>query len=318
MKLLSLIMLLLSFAALADYHDLERFRRVQKLDYGDGMMEAGLITNGGMEVFYTIPGLYDVYIRMTTEYVEDRITVQILAEDKLISFETTSTAGAGPVRAKVQAVDKGESRGSYPEYWYNYTVTAELGETTVTLGTGVVGGPSVETPYQVTGPIEYSACDGCEHGDQLMVGMINVMGLDFGGHYVADCEGEFSPMMAQLIAPLDYLDTANGDIIGIGVPFTFVGKINLFTSDLVESLDQVWNAPAGGQLYIGRSTNLTVSRFLESLIIRTALKLGRDSFELRDDIIKDGKFALEGADVLTFTYQTVKIRTDLRTARTLP
>ena len=318
MKLFPLILLFASFAALADYRDLERFRRVQKLDFGDGMVEAGLITNGGEEVFYYIPSLYDVHIRMTTAYVEDRITVQILTDGKLITFETTSTAGAGPVRAKVQAVKLGDARSYYPEFWFDYTITAELGETTVTLGDGVIGGPAVNEAYTATGPIRYSGCDGCEHGDQLMVGMVNVVDQNFGEHYIADCEGDFSPLMAQLIAPLDYLDPANGDIVGIGAPFTFVGKINLFTTDLIETLDALWYAPAGGQVYIGYSTNMPVARFLESLIVRTATLLGRDSFEIRDDVIQNGKFALESGDVLAFTYQGVKIRTDLRTARTLP
>lgn len=158
----------------------------------------------------------------------------------------------------------------------------------------------IDAKGKYTSPIEYLACDGCEHGDQFFItskfGDINVVFQDFGALYTPTCDEELHPWLSKLI--------------DLKVPFTYYGSIDASSPDLWEGLNDHWMA-AKGSLLIGSKNENVFSRFMQLLIFKAAEAAGENPLAAYDDVIEKGQFVDFKDNVLSFEYKGAVINFEL-------
>lgn len=315
-----LIFSLSSFAqGLHVYENLKKLNRVITFEVDGVKHKAGFLTAGGMDAYFT--GLEydaggDFRLHITGEYDKPDMKVEILSvsDETLITFSLVAGTFTGVVEGDKAQIEVGHQSLLYTDgnrdYWAKYKVKKNLGKVRLTLKTPFNGASAINAPFKVTSPMEFLGCDGCEHGDQLLVGKVNVFqSKSFGKYYVEDCGGTVLPLLEQLLS--------NTDHKVLNVPFTFKGLINMDTTDLLEEIGNLWVGTDEGQVFVGPTTKLPVSSFLDSLIVRAAVILKTESHKIWKDATQNGKFTSYQNDVLTFQYKNAVIKTNLKTATTL-
>ncbi len=291
--------------------------RVLTLTVDGKEYQAGFVENGWNIAFYAVAGMGERdFIQVSRPDDHGDYNVEALIGNRLLQFEVPRHSRASTFSAKVRPIRRGrvEQNQRGVEHWSEYSSTGE--DTTLEVGlTRLSGYPGIGTEETVTGPITYSACDGCEHGDQLMIQSegrrpmkVNLVDLNWGAYYVEDCEGTVHRLLTRLFTDVEE------DGTGLGVPFTFKGLINMGTTDLLETVGDFWVADKRqGQVFIGHTTRLPVARWLDSLVHHVSGVLRLQSHQIWDDVLATGQFSVRG-DVLVFIYRNAVVETNLRTA----
>lgn len=322
MKLLfTLFFLILSALSLAQAQDsiipqdMRNYSRVQKIIFDGKEIDAGFMHHTYRAAHFVVPYDWDSFVRITYKWEEKSYLVELLDRDRIVTFSVQDGNASGEFKATVQAVkinqyEQTELGGG--TYWFSHTLIGDASETTVTLVQPLMSSRSISEEITVTGKMNFNPCDGCEHGDQFMIGSVNTVKLDFGDYYIGDCEGTVHPILAQLLEEL--WDDETSTNVALGVPFTFKGLVNLNGSDMIEDTDSHWIADnRQGQVYIGNTTKLPLRKFLDSIIFRTAFIMNVQPNTIWEDVIQNGKFTEYKNDILIFTYQNVVIKTNLST-----
>lgn len=296
--------------------ELKDLNRVMKITMDGKEYESGFMFINDSSAYYSIPDEYDVKLRASRGYKGPHYKVEFLIEDALISFKMKVGSKAKKFKAtKTRVVIKrSQSNRVGLEYWSEFELTNEVSEVSIALGQTLTGSDSIGAPLTLSGPIEFSGCDGCEHGDQVMINngkdTVNLADLNWGGYYVPDCPGTVHRLLEQLMYD-QWEDT------GLAVPFTFKGLINMNTGDLLETVGSYWLADKReGEVFIGHTTQVSVSRFLDSIIFKTAYTLNVEAHEIWDDVLENGNFTSYEGDELIFVYKGVTLKTDLKTLKT--
>ncbi len=308
--LLSLCVSLTSFAQeLSIYESLKKLNRVVKLTVDGKALDFGFKDGGGMEAFYAGPGYEnEIAMRVEGDYTKANLKVEIMIDDTVYSFPLESGLVTGTFKANKITIKKIQERFTDNEshMWNDYKTVKKLGTVDVVVKTPFNGSKYINQVVTVTGPLKFNPCDGCEHGDQMMIKTTNVVNsTSFGSYYIEGCEGEVFPLLMQLFAH------------ELSVPFTYKGLINMDVKDYYEDVGSMWMGTKAGQIFVGPTTKLPLSRFLDSLVVRTAVLLKLESHKIWDDVVKNGKFIGYANDVLTFQYKSAIIKTNLKTATTL-
>lgn len=256
---------------------------------------------------------YDNIEMSITKASSTTYKVQILVEhDELITFVVDGrTTGKVPAEhVQVNAGPRLETR-NLNTYHYQFTTIGAAKPIFVELKSPLLGKENVVEVVTRTGSMDFNPCDGCEHGDQLVLNNVNVIGMDLGTYYEGDCEGKFHRLLAQLLV---YNSAEEKD--GLSVPFTYKGNLNFDMTDLVEDVDSLWNADVNGKLTIG-TTTIPVPRFLDSMVYKVAEKLKKEAHSIWDDVMEKGEFTSFKNNVLTFKYKNVEVKTDLKTGNSI-
>lgn len=286
--------------------ELQGLNRVQRIVIDNEQSDFGFMT-GYQSAQYK--SAYDSVEMSINKVTATTFKVQILIKfDQLITFVIDGKT-TGKVAAELLQVDNGdaiETPGNN-SYHYQFTPKGPAKKIFVEVKSPLLGKSNLVEVITRTGPMDFNPCDGCEHGDQLVLKNINVIAMDLGKYYEGDCEGKFHRLLAQLLV---YNSTEEKD--GLSVPFTYKGNINFDTSDLVEDIDSLWNADEHGKLTIG-TTSIPVPRFIESMVYKVAAKMKKDPNAIWEDVMDKGEFTTFSKNVLTFKYKDVEIKTDLAT-----
>jgi hypothetical protein len=239
--------------------------------------------------------------------------VQILIEnDRLITFVVDGKQ-TGKIEAQSVKVNAGptiETPGNN-SYHYQLSTIGAYEKIAVELKSPLLGKANLVEVITRTGPMDFNACDGCEHGDQLILNNVNVIAMELGNYYEGDCSGTFHRLLAQLLI---YNSTEEKD--GLKVPFTYKGNLNFDMTDLVEDVDSLWNADAHGKLTIG-TTDIPVPRFIDSMVYKVAEKMKVEAHTIWDDVMDKGEFTAFSKNVLTFKYKNIEVKTDLKTGNSI-
>lgn len=143
---------------------------------------------------------------------------------------------------------------------------------------------------KVTGTLEFDPCDGCEHGDWLLVKAendgprkVDVLPLDiWKNYYTADCPGTPHPWLVQLMK--------------LRVPVTYLGNVTHLDMKLWGG--EKWTA-LSGKITLGSSEKIELVPFLDSLAG------------------KNGRFISYVGEVLVFEYSGLSVAANLRTGEIL-
>ncbi|MES2526560.1 MAG: hypothetical protein V4598_05710 [Bdellovibrionota bacterium] len=239
--------------------------------------------------------------------------VQIFTEDdELITFviDGRTTGKVAAEKVKVKAGSSLETRGNN-SYHYQFTNLGAPEKISVELKSPLLGKANLVEVVTRTGSMDFNPCDGCEHGDQLVLDNVNVIEMELGTYYEGDCEGTFHRLLAQLLV---YNSAEEKD--GLSVPFTYKGSLNFDMTDLVEEVTGLWNADEHGKLTIG-TTTIPVPRFLDSMVYKVAEKMKVEAHKIWDDVMEKGEFTTLKNNVLTFKYKNVEVKTDLKTGNSI-
>ena len=306
----TIIALFFALSSLTAFAQIQGLNRVQRVVIGDQQHDFGFMTGTQIAQYKSA---YDSIEMSISKATASTFKVQILIEhDELITFvvdgRTTGTIQAEQVQVNAgQAV---ETRGNN-SYHYQFTAIGSPKKISVELKSPLLGKANLVEVVTRTGPMDFNPCDGCEHGDQLVLNNVNVIGMDLGNYYEGDCEGRFHRLLAQLLV---YNSTDDKD--GLSVPFTYKGQLNFDMTDLVEDVDSLWNADENGKLTIG-TTPIPVPRFIDSMVYKVAEKMKKEAHVIWDDVMEKGEFTSFNNNVLTFKYKNVEVKTDLRTGNSL-
>ena len=313
--LIALVLALTSLTAFAQLttslkKELHGLNRAQRIVIENEQHDFGFMT-GYQTAQYK--SAYDNVEMSITKATASTFKVQILIEhDQLITF-TVDGRTTGMVEAENVQVNAGprlETR-NLNSYHYQFTTTGPAKKISVELKSPLLGKENLVEVVNRTGAMDFNPCDGCEHGDQLVLNNVNVIGMELGNYYEGDCEGKFHRLLAQLLV---YNTTEDKD--GLSVPFTYKGHLNFDMTDLVEDVDSLWNADDNGKLTIG-TTTIPVPRFLDSMVYKVAEKMKKEAHSIWDDVMEKGEFTSFTNNVLTFKYMNVVIKTDLKTGNSI-
>lgn len=310
-SLIALFFVLASLPAFAQLttnltKELQGLNRVQKVAVDNEENAFGFMT-GYQSAQYK--SAYDTSELSISKVTATTYKVQILTDsNQLITFIIDGRT-TGKVAAEQVEVDHGASiqTPGNNSYHYQFTPKGPAKKIFVDVKAPLLGKSNLVEVITRTGPMEFNPCDGCEHGDQLVLKNINVIAMDLGNYYEGDCEGKFHRLLSQLLV---YNSTEEKD--GLSVPFTYKGNINFDMSDLVEDVDSLWNADDHGKLTIG-TTSIPVPRFIESMVYKVAAKTKKDPNAIWDEVMDLGEFTSYSKNVLTFKFKNVEIKTDLTT-----
>jgi hypothetical protein len=174
-------------------------------------------------------------------------------------------------------------------YWYEHELEGATEKPVSLRSTGPVFTADKRLqalqPLTVTGTLDFSGCDGCEHGDQFMLTgadktAVNVVEVGFGRYHEVDCPGTPHAWLARLIE--------------LEIELTFVGQVTALSNDLWEG--GFWTALKGGRLTFDRVGKVGVVEFLDSLP-------------------RDGKFTSYRDGVLVFRHARGEVRLYSRSGR---
>lgn len=290
--------------------ELQGLNRAQRIVIGDEQHDFGFMTGYQSAQFKSA---YDSIEMSISKATATTFKVQILIEnDQLITFVVDGRT-IGKVQAenvKVKAGQSIETRNNN-SYHYDFTTVGPAEKIFVELKSPLLGKANIVEVVTRTGSMDFNPCDGCEHGDQLILNSVNVIGMELGNYYEGDCEGKFHRLLAQLLV---YNSAEEKD--GLSVPFTYKGSLNFDMTDLVEDVDSLWNADEHGKLTIG-TTTIPVPRFLDSMVYKVAEKMKKEAHSIWDDVMEKGEFTTLSKNVLTFKYKNVEIKTDLKTGNSI-
>lgn len=289
------------------FQDLNRIQHVtlDGVDY-----EFGFVTEVDA-AYFQVP--YDQFqMSIQIPHKKTNFLINIVINDTLISFEVPNGSVKGKFEATKTSIKVTEYYDS-PSGISLFSSTKSTGpatKITIELKKPLFGTESISDIVTRTGSLDFNPCDGCEHGDQMLVNGINVVDLDFGAYYTADCSGTVHRLLGQLLE-FDP-NNENEDNNGLAVPFTFKGLINLDSGDLIEDLDTMWVADKkAGELFIGNTVNIPMPRFLDSMVYKVAQQLNVEAHTIWDDVMEKGNFTSYKNNVLTFTYKNVVVKTNL-------
>ncbi len=290
--------------------ELHALNRAQRIVIGEEQHDFGFMT-GYQSAQYK--SAYDSLEMSISKVSSTTYKVQILIEnDQLITFvvDGNTTGKVQAENVKVKAGQSIETRNNN-SYHYDFTSVGVAEKIFVELKSPLLGKANLVEVVTRTGTMEFNPCDGCEHGDQLVLNNVNVISMDLGNYYEGDCEGKFHRLLAQLLV---YNSTEEKD--GLSVPFTYKGNLNFDMTDLVEDVDSLWNANEHGKLTIG-TTSIPVPRFLDSMVYEVAEKMKKEAHAIWDDVMEKGEFTSFSKNVITFKYKNVEIKTDLKTGSSI-
>ena len=312
---IALLIAITSFSAFAQLStsltkELQGLNRAQRIVIENEQHDFGFMTGYQTAQFKSA---YDDIEMSIAKETATTFKVRILIEhDQLITFVVGGYT-TGKVQAETAKVNAGQSietRGNN-SYHYDFKPMGAAEKITVELKSPLLGKANLVEVVTRTGSMDFNPCDGCEHGDQLVLNNVNVIAMDLGNYYEGDCEGKFHRLMAQLLV---YNPTEEKD--GLSVPFTYRGNLNFDMTDLVEDVDSMWNADDHGKLTIG-TTNIPVPRFIDSMVYKVAEKLKVEAHKIWDDVMEKGEFTTLSKNVLAFKYKNVEVKTDLKTGNSL-
>lgn len=155
----------------------------------------------------------------------------------------------------------------------------------------------------VKGPMDFRPCDGCEHGDQLMIEgpsmTVNAVEMPFGRYYEADCRGKLHPWLEQMML--------------LGVPFVFKGGVTSLTMDLWEG--SFWTARMGA-IYLDAKAKVGLVEFLDSIPALIAESYDEKS-SWRWDLDQEGRFLKYEMSILVFRFEDREILLDTMSGKVL-
>ena len=148
---------------------------------------------------------------------------------------------------------------------------------------------------KTTSPANFYACDGCEHSDQLFVGKVNTIAIDFDKYYEEDCGGSFHPFFETLL--------------DMEIPMTFEGQVTSISSDLWEG--DFWSATPDGKLYLGKTKKILLIEFLNSLVDRFSKLTGKT---IRQNYLEEGMgIKKKNQNTISFVYVNKSIDVNIET-----
>lgn len=226
---------------------------------GEFFYRAGLDTEGNSRPFHSES---EVFGRVTPKR-GGGLRLEVLRGEPSVrlTFELASS-GAMPRLVAAEKVRLGKPVSvpdSGVEYWADATPTERLGAEAATLlssGSWVTDreGDRALDEVLLTGKLDFSPCDGCEHSDMILLEhgkqSIDVAPLGLKGYHLEDCPGELHPWLEKLLE--------------LKVPFTYRGRLTSITSSLWEG--QFWSAIGdASQLSLGSTLKLPLVRTLDRL-----------------------------------------------------
>ncbi len=304
------IVLLFALTSLSAFAQLQNLNRAQRIVIDNEQHDFGFMTGDQIAQFKSA---YDGIEMSITKATSTTFKVQILIEhDQLITFVVDGRT-TGKIQAEKSKVTKGQTIQTQNSNSYHYQLTAvgTAEKISVELKSPLLGKASISEIILRTGAMEFNPCDGCEHGDQLVLSNVNVIAMELGNYYEGDCSGTFQRLLAQLLV---YNPTEEKD--GLSVPFTYRGSLNFDMTDLVEDVDSLWNAGDHGKLSIG-TTTIPVPRFIDSMVYKVAEKMKVEAHKIWDDVMEKGEFTSYRNNTLTFQYKNVEVKADLKTGNSI-
>jgi len=288
--------------------------RIFKITLEGKQYEVGVKQVTNYSLYYgTLPMTADeIYAYIwNSEYNTNQLELQVIVEKNLYRFKLAQGQRPGLLKGTKRPLVKGSailSELTSTTLWYNFDHNSTEGQTEAeaTLDTPLYSRNNLSQVITTTGALRFSPCDGCEHSDQMWINNVNIVNMDFGAWYTADCEGQVERLFDRLLE--DHLQ----------VPFTYKGRVHHDSSDYIEEFnDQLVADKDGGQFFVGTTTKLPFRIFMDSLIHRSAFLLGVEVASIERDVFNHGKFESYKDGILTFTFRTVTIRTNLLTGQTL-
>lgn len=290
---------------------LQELSRVQSLTLEQGKkISSGLILTDGPSAYFITPDSDNSDIKIKISWAHDTIyNVQILQNKNLITFKVNALETKKYFSARKLKIDfvKDVASENGVSYWAQFKTQSNLAKTVlVKFNNPIFSKHNLVETVQATGPVTYKSCDGCEHGDQMLVGNINVATLNFGDYYQFDCEGLVTKIFSRLLKNNEEND-------GLAVPMTFKGLINLNSSDLTESIDDLWNADQrAGELFLGTS-KVPLKVFLDNIVKAVAKRQQNTEESIRQNILKNGQFVSFENNKLEFRYEEISLKADTET-----
>jgi hypothetical protein len=290
--------------------ELHGLNRAQRIVINEQQYDFGFMTGYQNAQYKSAYDSLEMSIRKSTG---SAYRVQILTDNnELISFVVGGYT-TGMVQAEKFKVNTGPriDTPNNNSYHYQFNTVGAPEMISIELKSPLLGKANLVEVVNRTGPMDFNPCDGCEHGDQLVLENVNVIGMDLGNYYEGDCSGTFQRLMAQLLV---YNSAEEKD--GLSVPFTYKGALNFDMTDLVEDVDSLWNADDQGKLTIG-TTTIPVPRFIDSMVYEVAAKMKVEAHTIWDEVMEKGEFTSFKNNVLTFKYKNVEVKTDLKTGNSI-
>ncbi len=226
---------------------------------GEFFYWAALSTEGNTRPFYYES---EVYARLTPKRGGGLQLVVLRPEPSLQMVFELASSRAKPRLVATERVRVGKPvtlPDSQVTYWAEATSVERLGADAATLlasGSWVTDrdGERALGEIQVTGELDFSPCDGCEHSDMILLSQgklsVDVAPLSLKGYHLEDCPGELHPWLEKLLE--------------LKVPFTYRGRLTSLTSNLWEG--RFWSAVGdASQLSLGATLKLPLVRTLDRL-----------------------------------------------------
>jgi hypothetical protein len=151
------------------------------------------------------------------------------------------------------------------KYWFPFTTTSvESGSAQMEIVGSLMARPGksegIADPLVAVGPMDFRPCDGCEHGDQMIIdpghgaAEVNVVNLVPSKYYEMDCEGTVQPILQSLM---------DSD-----VAFTYSGLVTSVGPDYWEG--DFWVATGSNpDLKVGDHGKLTILELLDQVVAAT-------------------------------------------------